>query len=228
VTPSGATTAGLDLTVDHVFGVLGGSGDDLVGLLLVDTTGFDGVGHPRFGVGNDRVDQVLGVDALFGSDVGQRLAAAEGLAEFLGFEAENLGDLPATGWAASTEVTVAAATVAGAFGSGRFEGASHGIDLVLGEGAVVYQRLESFGDVSAELSACGLAGFVDAFLGTGRAGDEPGGTGSDATEGGRCDRGCCEGLLHGLLLLGGLGGASLGITFSTVGKTMLSRFAGFD
>jgi len=208
---AGASTARLELAAHHTFGVLGCSGDDLVGLLLVDPTGFDGIGRTLFGVGDEGIDQILGIDALLGGDISQGLATPEGLSEFLGLEAEDLGDLASTGRAAPTEVAVATATVAGAFGSGRFEGACDGIDLALGEGAVVYQRLESLGDVSAELSACSLAGFVGTFLGTGRTGYEQCGTGGDAAEGGRCNGGCCEGLLHGTSAPWGIGWCLSGI-----------------
>ena len=160
-----ATTTGLDLAAHHVLGVLGGTGDDLIGLLLVDTTGFDGGGGTLFGVGDDRVDQVLGVDALFGGDVGERLAVAEGFTELLGFQAEDLGEFASTGRTALAEPAAAVATVTESFRSGRLEGAADCVDLALGEGSVVDEGLERLRDVSTELLAGDFADLVHVFLG---------------------------------------------------------------
>ena len=128
-----------------------------------------------------------------GGDVGERLAAGEGVAELGLLEAEDLGEVGAAAESAM------AAMAEPALGCGLDEGCDDGVELGLGDGAVVDEALERLAE-----ALTGLRGGrsprrhrgLGVVLGAGQAGGQEGGAGERSTEGGRNGGGGKGLLLH--------------------------------
>ena len=154
------TATELDLAVDEVLGPLGGLGEHLGGLGVVDATVLDGSVETLLGTGDDGIDDVGAVDALCLGQFGDRRAVPERLSHLAALEAKDLGDLAGATRTALAEALTELATV----GAGVLEGLDDGVALRLGEGSVVDENLEGFAD-SCPVFGSGLLGLDGVVLG---------------------------------------------------------------